>query len=80
MAACQDMIRHTASAHAPWYVLAADNKWVTRVVAVAAIIEGLSSRDLAYPRVDDAKREELAVARGALTRQGGAARASRRGA
>jgi PPK2 family polyphosphate:nucleotide phosphotransferase len=79
MAAYQDMIRHTASAHAPWYVVPADNKWFTRVVVAAAIIEGLSSLDLAYPRVDEAKREELAVARDALTREGRGARASRRG-
>jgi PPK2 family polyphosphate:nucleotide phosphotransferase len=79
MSAYQDMIRHTASAHAPWYVVPADNKWFTRVVVAAAIIEGLSSLDLAYPRVDEAKREELAVARDALTREGRGARASRRG-
>ena len=79
MAAYQDAIRNTASAHAPWYVVPADNKWFTRVVVAAAIIEGLSSLDLAYPRVDEAKREELAVARDALTREGRGARASRRG-
>ena len=80
MTAYQDMIRHTASAKAPWYVVPADNKWFTRVVVAAAIIEGLSSLELAYPRVDEAKREELAVARDALTREGRGARASRRGA
>jgi PPK2 family polyphosphate:nucleotide phosphotransferase len=79
MAAYQDMIRNTASGHAPWYVVPADNKWFTRVVVAAAIIEGLSSLDLAYPRVDDAKREELAVARDALTREARGRRASRRG-
>jgi len=79
MSAYQDMIRHTASAEAPWYVVPADNKWFTRLVVAAAIIEGLSSLDLAYPRVDEAKREELAVARDALTREGRGARASRRG-
>jgi len=79
MAAYQDMIRHTASGHAPWYVVPADNKWFTRVVVAAAIIEGLSSLDLAYPRVDDAKREELAVARDALMQPDRGARASRRG-
>jgi polyphosphate kinase 2 (PPK2 family) len=79
MAAYQDMIRHTANAQAPWYVVPADNKWFTRVVVAAAIVEGLSSLDLAYPRVDDAKREELAVARDALMQQGRGARASRRG-
>ena len=80
MSAYQDMIRHTASAHAPWYVVPADNKWFTRVVVAAAIIEGLYSLELAYPRVDEAKREELANARDALTREGRGARASRRGA
>jgi len=79
MAAYQDAIRNTASAHAPWYVVPADNKWFTRVVVAAAIIEGLSSLELAYPRVDEAKREELAVARDALTREGRGGRASRRG-
>jgi PPK2 family polyphosphate:nucleotide phosphotransferase len=78
-AAYQDMIRHTASEQAPWYVVPADNKWFTRVVVAAAIIEGLSSLNLAYPRVDEAKREELAVARDALTSEGRGARASRRG-
>jgi PPK2 family polyphosphate:nucleotide phosphotransferase len=79
MSAYQDMIRNTASPHAAWYVVPADNKWFTRVVVAAAIIEGLSSLELAYPRVDEAKREELAVARDALTREARGARASRRG-
>ena len=39
MAAYEDMIRHTASKEAPWYVVPADNKWFTRVVVAAAIIE-----------------------------------------
>jgi PPK2 family polyphosphate:nucleotide phosphotransferase len=79
MSAYQDMIRHTASEQAPWYVVPADNKWFTRVVVAAAIIEGLSSLNLAYPRVDEAKRGELAVARDALTSEDRGARASRRG-
>jgi PPK2 family polyphosphate:nucleotide phosphotransferase len=79
MAAYQDLIRHTASEQAPWYVVPADNKWFTRVVVAAAIIEGLSSLSLAYPRVDEAKREELAVVRDSLTSEGRGARASRRG-
>jgi PPK2 family polyphosphate:nucleotide phosphotransferase len=77
--AYQDMIRNTAAAHAPWYVVPADNKWFTRVVVAAAIIDGLHSLDLAYPRVDHAKRAELAAARAALTAEGKAARAPRRG-
>ena len=39
--AYEDMIRHTASEHAPWYVVPADNKWFTRLVVSAAIIDRL---------------------------------------
>jgi PPK2 family polyphosphate:nucleotide phosphotransferase len=77
--AYQDMIRNTAAAHAPWYVVPADNKWFTRLVVAAAIIEGLHSLDLAYPSVDDARRAALAAARAELTSEAKGARAPRRG-
>jgi polyphosphate kinase 2 (PPK2 family) len=64
--AYQDMIRNTASKEAPWYVVPADNKWFTRVVVAAAVIDTLASLDLAYPIVDANKLKELAVARKAL--------------
>jgi PPK2 family polyphosphate:nucleotide phosphotransferase len=79
MRAYEDMIRNTACGHAPWYVVPADNKWFTRLVVAAAIIDGLDSLDLHYPRVNDAKRAELAEARAALTSGGKGARAPRRG-
>jgi PPK2 family polyphosphate:nucleotide phosphotransferase len=66
MKAYEDMIRHTASDDAPWYVVPADNKWFTRVVVGAAIIDALWSLDLRYPKVDAAKRRELADARRSL--------------
>ena len=66
MAAYEAMIRHTATAEAPWYVVPADHKWFTRLVVAAAVIEALAALDLHYPQVDDAKRQELAWARQAL--------------
>jgi PPK2 family polyphosphate:nucleotide phosphotransferase len=66
MAAYEDMIRHTASTHAPWYVVPADNKWFTRLVVAAAIIEALDDMNLAYPKVDAEKRKELEAARSML--------------
>ncbi len=66
MAAYEDMIRHTASTHAPWYVVPADNKWFTRLVVAAAVIEALDDMNLAYPKVDDEKRKELEAARSML--------------
>jgi PPK2 family polyphosphate:nucleotide phosphotransferase len=66
MEAYEDMIRHTATKQAPWYVIPADNKWFTRVAVAAAVIEALSSLDLHYPKVTDAKLKELAAAKKAL--------------
>lgn len=63
MHAYEEMIQETATKHAPWYVVPADNKWFTRVVVAAAVIETLDSLDLAYPKVDDAKLKELAAAK-----------------
>ena len=39
MEAYEDMIRNTATEEAPWYVVPADNKWFTRLVVAAAIVE-----------------------------------------
>jgi PPK2 family polyphosphate:nucleotide phosphotransferase len=66
MDAYEDMIRNTATKGAPWYVIPADNKWFTRVVVAAAVIEALSSLDLHYPKVSDEKLQELAAAKRAL--------------
>ncbi|HEY6997267.1 MAG TPA: polyphosphate kinase 2 family protein [Candidatus Binatia bacterium] len=66
MDAYEDMIRNTATKHAPWYVVPADNKWFTRVVVGAAIIDALDDLDLHYPKVSDAKLKELAAAKRAL--------------
>ena len=68
--AYEDMIQHTASDHAPWYVVPADNKWFTRLVVAGAIIDALENLDLHYPAVDDHKREELRLVQAELERQG----------
>jgi len=64
--AYEDMIRNTATKDSPWYVVPADNKWFTRVVVGAAIVDTLASLDLAYPKVDQAKLAEIAKAKNAL--------------
>lgn len=63
MAAYEDMIRHTATEYAPWYVVPADSKWFTRAVVAAAIIDALEGLDLSYPKVDAQKRKQLEEAR-----------------
>jgi PPK2 family polyphosphate:nucleotide phosphotransferase len=66
MRAYQDMIRHTATDCAPWFVVPADHKWFARLVVAEVIIEALESLQLAYPTVSAAKRKELAKVRTAL--------------
>ena len=66
--AYEDMIRHTATEEAPWYVVPADNKWFTRVIVAAAVIETLGSLDLKYPDVGKAKLKELAAAKAQLAK------------
>jgi len=66
MHAYEETIRHTATPHAPWYVVPADNKWFTRLVVADAIVDTLKSLDLAFPKVDAAQRKELAAVRETL--------------
>ena len=59
MVAYEDMIRHTATPWAPWYVVPADHKWFTRMVVAAALVDTLEELDLSYPKVDVEKHREL---------------------
>jgi PPK2 family polyphosphate:nucleotide phosphotransferase len=61
--AYEDMIANTATKHAPWYVVPADNKWFTRLVVSAVVVETLESLHLAYPKDEEAKRKELEAAK-----------------
>jgi PPK2 family polyphosphate:nucleotide phosphotransferase len=69
MAAYEDAIRHTSSPHAPWYVVPADHKWFTRLVVVSAILDALSSLNLAFPSVEPDRMKELEAARVALANE-----------
>jgi polyphosphate kinase 2 (PPK2 family) len=71
MRAYEEMIRETARDEAPWYVVPADNKWYTRLVVAAAIIDALASVDLRYPELDAAGKSRLAEARATLMAEGG---------
>jgi polyphosphate kinase 2 (PPK2 family) len=66
MAAYQDMIRNTSTPEAPWFVVPADHKWFTRIVVAAALVQGLESLGLNYPKVTDKALKELKMARKAL--------------
>jgi len=66
MKAYEDMIRNTSTKDSPWYVVPADNKWFTRLVVAATVIDSLASLYLKYPEVGEAKLKELAEAKKSL--------------
>jgi PPK2 family polyphosphate:nucleotide phosphotransferase len=51
MDAYEDVIRNTATKHAPWYAVPADNKWFTRLVVAAAVVDALEKIGPEYPTV-----------------------------
>ena len=64
--AFEEAIRATATKRAPWHVVPADNKWFTRLVVAATIVEAVEGLDLAYPKVDPKMKQELVAARAEL--------------
>jgi PPK2 family polyphosphate:nucleotide phosphotransferase len=66
----QDIVRHTATPHAPWYVVPADHKWFARVVIGSVIVAELEKLDLRFPRADKASLAEFENVRKALEREG----------
>ena len=69
MKAYEEAIRATATKHAPWYVVPADNKWYTRLVVAAAIVDAMERLGLTYPKLDSAQRRELTAARAVLMKE-----------
>ena len=70
MAVYQEIVRHTSSAMAPWYVVPADHKWFARVVIGSAIVSALENLDLHFPRADKSSLKEFKQVREALENEG----------
>jgi PPK2 family polyphosphate:nucleotide phosphotransferase len=71
MAAYDDLIRQTSRPEAPWFVVPADNKWFTRLVVAAAMVDALDRLDLAFPKVEGRALKELHKVRKALKAEHG---------
>jgi PPK2 family polyphosphate:nucleotide phosphotransferase len=63
MQAYEEMVRHTSTTDAPWYVVPADRKWFGRVAVAAAMVEALEGLGPAFPKMDAEKMRELKTAR-----------------
>jgi hypothetical protein len=63
MDAYEDALEATTTEEAPWYVVPADHKWVTRAVVADVITTTIRSLDLKYPEVTEEHRKLLVEAR-----------------
>jgi len=70
MRAYEEAIQATATKAAPWHVVPADNKWFTRLVVAAAVVEAVDRLKLAYPEVTAEQKKDLAAARAELLAEG----------
>jgi PPK2 family polyphosphate:nucleotide phosphotransferase len=67
MRAYADCLSATSTEWAPWYVIPADNKWVTRAVVADVVTTAIRALDLRYPEVTDEQRAHLAEAKRRLS-------------
>jgi PPK2 family polyphosphate:nucleotide phosphotransferase len=62
-----DALSATSKAHAPWFVVPADDKWFARLVIASVIYRQFLKLDLSYPKLDQKQKDELKKAREILT-------------
>lgn len=59
LSAYEDMLNNTSTSYAPWYVLPADHKWFTRVIASEILSSKIESLNLSYPKTTENHKKEL---------------------
>jgi PPK2 family polyphosphate:nucleotide phosphotransferase len=62
-AAYEEMLEATSTKWAPWYVIPADHKWVSRAAVANIVVREIAALNLRYPEVTDEKREQIARAK-----------------
>ena len=70
MSAYEDCLNATSTAWAPWHIIPADRKWVSRTMVAHLVTSTIQSLDLKYPDVPAAKREQIAAAKKKLEAEG----------
>jgi PPK2 family polyphosphate:nucleotide phosphotransferase len=61
--AFEDMLSHTSTKWAPWYVVPADHKWFTRLATAAVLVTALDAINPKYPAADPAVADQMAQVR-----------------
>jgi PPK2 family polyphosphate:nucleotide phosphotransferase len=65
----EDTIRHTATEHAPWYVVPCDKKWFARLVVAGALAEQMEKLDLQFPKVSEEDKRDIEKAHAVLLKE-----------
>jgi len=68
--AYEEMLAHTSTEKAPWYVVPADHKWFTRAVIADILVKTLKSLHFQYPKLDEARLAALEESRKLLEAEG----------
>ena len=63
MKAYEEAICATSTKWAPWHIIPADHKWVSRALVARFVTTAIESLDLQYPEVSDAQRAAIAEAK-----------------
>ena len=69
MKAYEEMLRHTSTSYAPWYVIPSDHKWFTRVMVADILVNTLKSLGLEYPTPSKQQEREIAKAKRLLANE-----------
>jgi PPK2 family polyphosphate:nucleotide phosphotransferase len=69
MRAYEDVLSHTSTKHAPWFIIPADHKWFARLAIAEVVVQALERLDLRFPKISEAQRSALASARARLSRR-----------
>ena len=57
--AYEDMLEHTSTDYAPWYVVPADNKWYTRLVVSEVMLDLFEQLDPHTPKLSEKEESQL---------------------
>jgi PPK2 family polyphosphate:nucleotide phosphotransferase len=68
--AYSEMLSHTSTEHAPWYVIPADRKWFARICASAIVAHTLMEIDPRFPTLGEEARKDLLEAKAVLEAEG----------
>ena len=69
MKAYEEAISATSTKWAPWYIIPADHKWVTRGLVARILVSAIDKLDLRYPEVTPEQQEAIEVAKKQLAEE-----------